>query len=851
MNDNLSSSIPQNSSSDSDCVEAQLYGTNSGYVFVRWAHMITGLAILLLLANIFAFIVKKRCLPLHGNLKLMLLNLISVTCTDPCQYLTPVWLAYLLRMPAYIYLIASPLFHFAIMIERVRATIFVRKYEREGLKCGIGGIIFLWLITALFSVYIVYTSLQDTVTFSKPLIYISMTTKYNAQVFINIHYFFLFLVTCVSLADYVLIRLNKLVVQRAKARMEYNLSRSYQSNENIVTIRLLFPLDFSYSLFFTIFIVLSAYVRMDKDAMGLLVYNRAYEGIQLILSLHAVITLATYLYFLKQNRRLQNTNLTVAEQARQHFRLLQAQTLTSLDVITFHQRQFCNSSDDKRLLFPSTSIARQTSHPHMENEGNELLQIEKRDELIKKLKAEGILYISLAEQRLGDVLNTPTAGTLHNILLFYEQASTTNDRFLFRLSQLFKMAVGRDNCIFVDLELLLRYPELGARLITMRGGQLLTLDCVTAEIRKSWRSALLGLNMRRRLKLVQCPQRISSCCRAFCRVRSARLWAANVGTTTLCGAATTAGRQYLLRSKKNDKRLLFPSTSIARQTSHPHMENEGNELLQIEKRDELIKKLKAEGILYISLAEQRLGDVLNTPTAGTLHNILLFYEQASTTNDRFLFRLSQLFKMAVGRDNCIFVDLELLLRDPAAEIPDAIRSLEGYPELGARLITMRGGQLLTLDCVTAEIEKLAICTARIEHAQKIEVGAVPSADQQLLPCVLPCPLSKALGGKCRDDDFVWGCDDCGQTISFVKQEKAPITHLFCDCGRTPVDEFKFRVVGQTVGDAQQCAKGSEKRHAEQKRKRAQQKECFYYTMMTDEEFVRWFDDLHKAPEENE
>uniref|UniRef100_A0A914HVH0 G-protein coupled receptors family 1 profile domain-containing protein n=1 Tax=Globodera rostochiensis TaxID=31243 RepID=A0A914HVH0_GLORO len=347
MYDNSSSlSIPQNSSSDPDCVEAQLYGTNSGYVFVRLAHTITGLAILLLLANIFAFIVKKRCVPLHGNLKLMLLNvfflyaifalsymitsmrylLIAVTYTDPCQYLTPVWLAYLLRMPAYIYLIASPLFHFAIMIERVRATIFVRRYEKEGFKCGIGGIIFLWLITALFSVYIVCTSLQDTVTFSKPLVYLSMTTKYNAQVFINIHYFFLFLVTCVSLADYVLIRLNKLVVQIAKARMVYNLSQSYQANENIMTIRMLFPLDFSYSLFFTIFIVLSAYVRIDKDAMGLLVYNRSYEGIQLILSLHAVITLATYLYFLKRNRRLQkNTKPTVQEQAHQHFRLLQAQ----------------------------------------------------------------------------------------------------------------------------------------------------------------------------------------------------------------------------------------------------------------------------------------------------------------------------------------------------------------------------------------------------------------------------------------------------------------------------------------------------------------------------------------------
>ncbi|KAL3101846.1 hypothetical protein niasHS_003255 [Heterodera schachtii] len=344
-----SSFIPPNGSTPNlaDCANAKDYVTDFGYFFVRWAHLITGSVTLLLLLNISVFIAKKPNLPLHGNLKLLLLNVlflysifalsylitsvrylfIFATFSDPCQCLTPIWLAFLLRMPAYVYLVASPLFHFGIMVERVRATIFVGKYEREGIKCGIGITIFMWLLAVLFCTYIVITAFADTVTFSKPLVYLSMTTSFNAQVFINIHYLFLFLVICVALADYLLIKLNKLAIQRAKNKvMPYNLSRSYQAKENIVTIRLLFPLDFSYTLFFTIFIISSAFVRFYKDEMSLLVYNRAYEGIQLILSMHAIISLSTYLYFLKRSRGCQSAEeLTVAQRTREHFRVLQSQ----------------------------------------------------------------------------------------------------------------------------------------------------------------------------------------------------------------------------------------------------------------------------------------------------------------------------------------------------------------------------------------------------------------------------------------------------------------------------------------------------------------------------------------------
>jgi hypothetical protein len=53
--------------------------------------------------------------------------------------LTPVWLQFTLILPNYFYLIANTGIHFMIMIERIRATRFVRHYETEGTKYGILG----------------------------------------------------------------------------------------------------------------------------------------------------------------------------------------------------------------------------------------------------------------------------------------------------------------------------------------------------------------------------------------------------------------------------------------------------------------------------------------------------------------------------------------------------------------------------------------------------------------------------------------------------------------------------------------------------------------------------------------
>ncbi|KAI3416538.1 hypothetical protein GPALN_006079 [Globodera pallida] len=70
--------------------------------------------------------------------------------------------------------------------------------------------------------------------------------------------------------------------------------------------------------------------------------------------------------------------------------------------------------------------------------------------------------------------------------------------------------------------------------------------------------------------------------------------------------------------------------------------------------------------------------------------------------------------------------------------------------------------LLTADCMTEEAQKLTICIARIENPQRTEVGALPREKTE--PCSLPCPLCEGTGDKSQNNDFLWGCDDCGQTL---------------------------------------------------------------------------------------
>uniref|UniRef100_A0A914HEN2 Uncharacterized protein n=1 Tax=Globodera rostochiensis TaxID=31243 RepID=A0A914HEN2_GLORO len=227
--------------------------------------------------------------------------------------------------------------------------------------------------------------------------------------------------------------------------------------------------------------------------------------------------------------------------------------------------------------------------------------------------------------------------------------------------------------------------------------------------------------------------------------------------------------------------------------------------------DESAREMAEASVQYIGRGNRRLKDVLlgngGSSTNASLHFVLLYSESRTShpvgfgvlssqhTEERFYRQcLGQLYQMAGRGKSCIFVDLDVLLSDDAATacdgLPQGILALDGFPNIGSRLTKMRGHKLLTADCVTEEAEKLQICIARIENSQRTQVGAVPPKKTE--PCSLPCPLCKGYGGKCQNTDLLWCCDDCGQTLAFVKEENAPITHFYCACGATPVEEFSFR-----------------------------------------------------------
>uniref|UniRef100_A0A1I8BPD4 G_PROTEIN_RECEP_F1_2 domain-containing protein n=1 Tax=Meloidogyne hapla TaxID=6305 RepID=A0A1I8BPD4_MELHA len=113
------------------CFEAEASVRESSYNIVRVFHISAGIIFTIMLIRIICSY-RANSLKLHKNIIFVLL-----TYSDPCDCLTQVWVVYLFRMPSYLYLIGSPLFHLAIMIERVLATINVKIYENQGKKFGV------------------------------------------------------------------------------------------------------------------------------------------------------------------------------------------------------------------------------------------------------------------------------------------------------------------------------------------------------------------------------------------------------------------------------------------------------------------------------------------------------------------------------------------------------------------------------------------------------------------------------------------------------------------------------------------------------------------------------------------
>ncbi|KAL3089934.1 hypothetical protein niasHS_006386 [Heterodera schachtii] len=222
----------------------------------------------------------------------------------------------------------------------------------------------------------------------------------------------------------------------------------------------------------------------------------------------------------------------------------------------------------------------------------------------------------------------------------------------------------------------------------------------------------------------------------------------------------------------------------------------------VNEKKEMVNELKQKGVTYIGRSTRQQLDshfAVDDSNSSVFHFVLLRNSSVQPVQNQhtsFLLCLGKLYEF-VPRGKCTFVDLDVLRDGEEAQadegLPEEIRSLDGYPNFGMRLIKMRGNKLLSKDYMAEEERKLQFPIARIENIRRTEVGAVPQADSKdIQACSLPCPLCKGYGGKCPNIDHLWMCDDCCEALTFVKIEKAQITHFFCACGKTPVDGFSFR-----------------------------------------------------------
>ncbi|KAL7076583.1 hypothetical protein ACQ4LE_004865 [Meloidogyne hapla] len=191
------------------------------------------------------------------------------------------------------------------MIERILATVYVKIYENQGKLIGVISTIIVWSLTLFFGIYIYLSSIADVNTFSHPLVYFSLISIYNSQELIYAHYFFLFLVICIAVADYFLIHRNQKIKSTFFSSISsYSLSQSYQAKQNILVMKIIFPLDFSYSFVFALFNIISGIIRSYRSELGQLVYVRTIDGISLLLLFHAIITLFVYNYFLRKQNEI-------------------------------------------------------------------------------------------------------------------------------------------------------------------------------------------------------------------------------------------------------------------------------------------------------------------------------------------------------------------------------------------------------------------------------------------------------------------------------------------------------------------------------------------------------------------
>uniref|UniRef100_A0A914MV40 G_PROTEIN_RECEP_F1_2 domain-containing protein n=1 Tax=Meloidogyne incognita TaxID=6306 RepID=A0A914MV40_MELIC len=147
---------------ETQCIDAEASVRDTLFNIVRVFHIIFGIIIVVMvIRNVWSY--KTKSLKFHTNLIILISNILIIyllltlsyiveafnnflilfTYSNPCDCLIQVWLVYLIRIPDYLYILGSPLFHFVLMTERVLATIFVKIYDKQGKLFGVTATIIL------------------------------------------------------------------------------------------------------------------------------------------------------------------------------------------------------------------------------------------------------------------------------------------------------------------------------------------------------------------------------------------------------------------------------------------------------------------------------------------------------------------------------------------------------------------------------------------------------------------------------------------------------------------------------------------------------------------------------------
>ncbi|KAI1702192.1 serpentine type 7TM GPCR receptor class ab chemoreceptor domain-containing protein [Ditylenchus destructor] len=191
----------------------------------------------------------------------------------------------------------------------------IRRYETEGSNYVILCIIIVWSLAVAINSFMAILAFKDPA-FQIPSAHISLTTNSNSVFLISNHFFLMAIVIITAAIDYFLLYTNR----KNKSNVEdYSLSRSYQIHENIIVMKLIWPLDICFAVVFVIYLSGASYLRFIRDRLTEAQFVADYEVIYMILPMHSIVTLLLYLHFVKNNKNRVTSVIESADHTQIHF----------------------------------------------------------------------------------------------------------------------------------------------------------------------------------------------------------------------------------------------------------------------------------------------------------------------------------------------------------------------------------------------------------------------------------------------------------------------------------------------------------------------------------------------------